>query len=412
MQACFRSVLQGDHLGVKFATAAHQGLLEEAGLLDPAERILGSSPLNTGPRWQALVIDDFFTISELPRSQVPGLSCNTPTLAKKAMDQAQEAYRSHGLLGSSEKDVVNATKAKAAGAEVDASPSTLSRGIALVGAPASKRWALAHLTVEVASLPATSDTLHACILGAWTSAALYRRPVLACLDAAYRLAPSSSLDAHNPKVIPLPRLVAQELLLLSLMGPIMVSDIAARPLEELFATDSSQKRGAIVSARISSRLSLDLWLTADRKGAFARMDSHSCSALARLDALYEPRADMSLDSAIPLSDSGPPERPMAYEFDFIEVFAGAGVISKEMSTRGWRVGPPLDIDVSAAYDVKTETALLWLFFLIDNGRASTVFLSPPCTTFPLLPTLHIAPAGCCGDFIRVSIEPGLAPFSL
>ena len=277
-------------------------------------------------------------------------------------------------------------------------------GIALVGAPASKRWALAHLAVEVASLPATSDALHACILGAWTSAALYRQPVLACLDAAYRLAPSLSLDAQNPKVFPLPRLVAQELLLLSLMSLIMVSDIAARPLEELFATDF-EKRGAIVSARIS----LDLWLTADRKGAFARMDSLSRSVLSRLDPLF---LAPSLDFAAPPTNHASPEGPMAFEFDFIEVFAGAGVISKEMSIRGWRVGPPLDIDVSAAYDVKTETALLWLFFLIDNGRALTVFLSPPCTTFSLLPTLHIAPAGCRVHFSRAGVEPGMAPFSL
>ena len=39
-QACFSSVLQGDHLGVEFATSAHLSLLQGAGLLTPATRIM------------------------------------------------------------------------------------------------------------------------------------------------------------------------------------------------------------------------------------------------------------------------------------------------------------------------------------------------------------------------------------
>ena len=50
VQPCFRSVLQGDHVGVEIATSRHEGLLKSAGLLTPATRICGSTPLCPGPR--------------------------------------------------------------------------------------------------------------------------------------------------------------------------------------------------------------------------------------------------------------------------------------------------------------------------------------------------------------------------
>ena len=54
VQPCFRAVLQGDHLGVEIATAAHERLLLGAGLLKPANRLLGSHPVGPGPCWDAL----------------------------------------------------------------------------------------------------------------------------------------------------------------------------------------------------------------------------------------------------------------------------------------------------------------------------------------------------------------------
>ena len=40
----FRSIFQGDHAGVEIATAAHEGLLQSAGLLNDATRVVSSRP--------------------------------------------------------------------------------------------------------------------------------------------------------------------------------------------------------------------------------------------------------------------------------------------------------------------------------------------------------------------------------
>lgn len=64
----FASLFQGDHLGVEFALASHERLLQDEGLLPADQRILGHSPFPPGPSWQALVIDDFFCLSAEKRS--------------------------------------------------------------------------------------------------------------------------------------------------------------------------------------------------------------------------------------------------------------------------------------------------------------------------------------------------------
>ena len=155
-------------------------------------------------------------------------------MVKAAMDRAQAAYSKHKLLGSSEKDIVNAPKVKAAGAEVNARRKAFDRGLALVSAPPGFG---SYKTLDVASLPCTTDSLHACLLGAWTSAALFRRPVLCCLDACYRLVQALWLTLLGRRLS-----VCLETLLrsclISILGTIAVTDTAVPYLPTLFAIDS------------------------------------------------------------------------------------------------------------------------------------------------------------------------------
>ena len=96
-----------------------------------------------------------------------------------------------GLEGSPEKDVTNATIGTVAGAEVDSRSSTLSRGACLVGVHG----------------PSATDALNACLLGSWTSA--------------FTLLPLGELDPAAPKILKLPRSVAQEFLLAAASGRVL-----------------------------------------------------------------------------------------------------------------------------------------------------------------------------------------------
>ena len=145
-------------------------------------------------------------------------------------------------------------------------------------------------------------------------------------------------------------------------------------LARLFATDSSESKGAIVSAPLSEAQGLALWKVSDRKGAFCKLERPERAILRSKDPLWEEALD---GGEGPLAS---PSRPLAFHFDFLEVFSGAAVVTQEMARRGYVCGPPIDIDRSVAYDVSNPRLLEWVFFLIERDRVDLIHLSPPCTT--------------------------------
>ena len=79
-----------------------------------------------------------------------------------------------------------------------------------------------------------------------------------------------------------------------------------------------------------------------------------------------------------------PDRPLAYEFDFIEVFSGASLVTAAIAAKGWSVGPPLDIGISQEYDLSSIYICEWLTFLLAEKRLKGVMISPPYTTFSIM----------------------------
>ena len=63
------------------------------------------------------------------------------------------------------------------------------------------------------------------------------------------------MDQNDPKLIPLPRSVAMELVLLAVSVPLALSDLGAEFLTTVFATatDASSRKGAICSTEVSAR---------------------------------------------------------------------------------------------------------------------------------------------------------------
>ena len=332
-QACFSSVLQGDHLGVEFATSAHLSLLQGAGLLTPATRIQGGKPLRDSPVHDGLIIDDFFCIAKVPRSSAGSLSPTASSPCRDTLDRALAAYSAHSILGSPEKDTANETVAKIGGAELNSAPATLDRGLCTAAAPAGKRFALTCVTLDVTALPGTSDSLHLCLLGAWSSVLSFRRPGFCVLDKAFSFVTAAATDPARPKVLALPRAVAQEFVLLSALAPVLCADLAAPSLPFLFATDASEEKGAACVARIPQTTSQHLWQASDRKGAFARMARRTQGLLQRVDPMHE-----EVPSPGTLAPSS--KKPLAFTFDFLELFSSRAEVTHEMAERGWAVGPP------------------------------------------------------------------------
>ena len=351
LYACFNSVIQGDHLGVEIATQAHRGLLVDNGLLCAEEEIRSTSAFQGTDVIQGLVIDDFF-VASIEGTDLHG--CFDPTnqtKAKRRFDTAQQTYARAGLAGSAEKDVVNSEVAKVVGAELDSSLETRALDLITLGAPAKKRLALSFLSLELSRLPVTSDALHASLVGGWTSCMMYRRQLMCIFDQSYKCFDLSSVEKDSPRLQHLPRAVAQELCLTAILAPLMITDLAAQTLPRIFATDASDKKGAIVETEVDKDLAHVLHRTGVKKGGYHRLQTREEALRSKFDDAYEEEVDIGQDEHC----KSHPSKPLALRYHFIEICGGAGKITKCMSRIGWTCGPVLDLEASKHFDLAGST---------------------------------------------------------
>eukprot|EP00435_Cladocopium_sp_Y103_P047077 s582_g13.t1 len=318
---CFASVLQGDHAGVEIATSAHEQWLQYYNLLDEHSRLVASRSLRSSSLLQGLVIDDYFAVSV---EEVSTKNCDST--AAGCYNRSQQAYSSAKLLGSPDKDVVGSNEGKVVGAFINSSERALSRGVCTVGAPPMKRVALSFITLQLCCLPYTTDVLHLCLVGGWVSVLSYRRPLMSILDKSYHLVDQNAIDANNPTMVQLPRSVANELVLLAALMPLALSDLGAEYLETVYATDASMFKGAIVSTQRSLPIVRSIWKSCKSKGSYTRLLSPAEQVL-RSNHMFD---EESLEPKVPQG----PDRPLAYEFDFIEVFSGASLVTRALAERG------------------------------------------------------------------------------
>lgn len=239
-------------------------------MLDPPEEILSCQPFYGSKALQGLVIDDFFAVSV---EKDASLRTGATTTAKKRFLQAQSTYASARLIGSADKDVVDASTSKIAGAELASDPFYKSLGVIPLGSPSAKRLALSFLSLELAGIGWSTNALHACLIGGWTSTLMFRRPLMSVFDRVYQCCDMAGVDQSSPQLFKLDRKVREELALIAILSPLACSDLTAKTTPWGFATDASDKKGAFVSARVPLSFSKAMWRTGRRKGGYARLMS-------------------------------------------------------------------------------------------------------------------------------------------
>lgn len=365
---CFKSVLQGDHAGVEFATSAHENLLISHGALSESSRLLSCRHSMRPDLMQGLVIDDFFAVG-VRGADTDAEDCDSWKLHEKA----SQAYDKEGLMGSPEKDLWGEDSGRIIGAYLDSSEETRKRGLVTVSVPREKKYALSWISLQLCQLPSTSDSLHLCLLGGWVSALLYRRPIMSVLQHSFNLVQNEKVSEAAPKMVPLPRKVAGELVLLSVLAPLICSNIGASFLDKVFASDASNELGAVVSAPLEENLMRTIFNGCKSKGAYTRLDTFT-KVLCR-EVGEEEEIQTSSHSV---------QRPLAYKFDFVEIFAGSAKVTKYISAMGLSVCTPVELSLSEEYDVQKSSVMRWLSHLLTNGFISGFMIEPPCTTFSVM----------------------------
>ena len=374
----FAALYQGDHLGVEYALEAHQNLLLSEGLLSESSRVQTTALFPMGQRFEGLIIDDYFIIASQRRGRR-----REESDAFLQLEIARLAYEKHNLPGSREKDVVAEPSFKAAGAQIDSSDQTLSKGLCTIGAPAGRRLALSILSLRAAALGSISPRLATRLAGNWVSCLLFRRCLSSIVGSFFSLAHQVPERQAENVVQRLTRGDAQELVFLSVVAPLMISDLSAEVDERIFATDASLAKGAVVSTRLESEVAKAVWLGGDKKGGYSKLENPFRATLRAIDEF----SDEEYEEESPLKVFTP-ERPPAFVFDFVEICGGVGEVSRAMSSLSFVVAPPLDLSYSQAYNLEDLQLLEWVYHMIREGRFRSVFCQPPCTTFS--PAAHPA----------------------
>ena len=378
--ALFEAIFQGDHLGVEIATCCHRRFLSSYGLLDEARELRADAPFPTHASCiEGLIIDDYFSVS----CEEGGASVCGASLSGQCLGKARVAYATSGLLGSAEKDLQEVQLGKVGGVELDSSPFTRSNGLILAGAPRAKRLSLAAVSLVLASSPCTTDCLHLCLMGGWTSVLLYRRPLMAVFARSFGLVKGAEVSSRSPKVVPLPRAIADELVVVSALAPLAVSDLSAQLLPQVFATDSSEEAAAAVQAPCDPDVLRALWLSADRKGGCSRMLSRAEALLKRYDPAFEELGERaSEDDSLPgaVASVG---RPRALRFHLLEVGTCIGLISESLRGLGWVAGPPLALEASPEYDLRSRHLVAWISHLLESGLLDSLVVRPPVADFSM-----------------------------
>ena len=364
----FRSLLQGDHLGVEYALEGHQNLLKDHGLLCDDVQLLRHRPFPSGGEWQGLVIDDFFSISA-ERIGTPVES----TRSAAALQAAEAAYSAVGVFGSDEKTVRGAETFKVIGAEVKSDLRTRSAGQVTVGAPLAKRLGLSALTLRVARLPVISKEVASRLCGSWVSTLMFRRPMSCLLQKTFSLGSKVANDGNE--ALSLPRGFAEEFVLSATLSILCCTDVSVKYAQKLYATDASLNRGAVTSFHIPEELNKTLWLSGDKKGCYTKPDNEAKTLLRGLGH----------DDEDPGHDVPPcyeaPSHGLDFDFDFVEICGGSGVVSEQAARLGLKVCTPIDLSKSPHFDLRSIDLLWWILGVIRSGRFRSVCCEPPCNTF-------------------------------
>ena len=280
-----------------------------------------------------MVIDDFFCLAEVDANSIPQDGTqNGYSPAKEAFDKAKDVYAREGLRGSDAKDIIDSVKTTVVGAEVNSSHELLDSGLLTVGAPAGKRLALSWVCLETAGMAYTSDALHSSLIGSLISAFCFRRCSMSILNQVFQTIPPEELDTAHPRLHPLSRAASEELVLASVLLPVLATNIQSEVVTKIFASDASNEKGAFCEAQVSSAVATALWQSGDFKGGYTTLEPFAKTFLRRAEDVEEDGlADILDDEGWVLPDpthenSQHVARPLAQYFDFIEFCGGSGVL--------------------------------------------------------------------------------------
>ena len=235
VKVALSTMAMGDLCACEFAQAAHLGLCVQAGITTEDNLIAFRNPLPRSPTMVGIIIDDLVVLEQVLKAEV----LPAPTESDKILDQTLDAYKSASLNRNEKKSFRNQFQARYWGIEVDGEAG-------LLRASSFRLWPLVFTTCRIARLGLASTKLLECLAGCWISILMVRRRLLCLMDIIFE--PLGLTD--EDRIIRLSSDLIDELLVLSVVGPLAVADLRAQYCPFVGATDASSTWMASVRAKL------------------------------------------------------------------------------------------------------------------------------------------------------------------
>ena len=279
------TMAMGDINAVEVGQEAHVKLAFRAGVrLSDLITLRGRLP--RGGPYVGIVIDDFITISAVPRP------LQDTTEAAMLADKMVEIYGTAGLLAHDGKRFRDALHAKFWGASLDGEAGTLRFQL-------EKVLPLAMLTSQLARLGWSNRKLLEVLSGAWIAALQCRRRCTCLLEVVF-----DEIQLHGyEENFPLSPAAIDELWTLVICCPWFVTDLRAAYCTEFSLVDASNEWEAEVSTQVSPALAEELGRQRLTKAAWSRL-------LTPLQAVRRMNGTLTPDEEVPTGETAAVEHPL------------------------------------------------------------------------------------------------------
>ena len=152
---------------------------------------------------------------------------------------------------------------------------------------------------------------------------MYRRCACCLLARIFALGNKSAEEERE--VVSLDGRTAEEFVLAAVFGLLAANDISVPYCDKIFATDSSNVKGAFTEKKLDDETIEALWLSGDKKGTYTMLDPPTRAVLRGIGG------DADQDE-LPMDFVDPP-KTLDFVFDFVEICGGSGTLSKLINWR-------------------------------------------------------------------------------
>lgn len=372
------TLAMGDSHAVEIAQGSHFSLLQlRAGCMRDSETLQYRKPVPRGNFFELLAIDDHIGVQKVPTSE---LKLRKPGRDTVVFDNANLAYKEVGLVSHPGKQRRYETQGTLLGADFDGK-----KGI--VCAPRPRVLLLAWITALVCKKGTCTRQLLSSLVGCWIHVVLFRRPLLALMDALFKVISKGP----SKQVICLSSQCRHELMSLCLLCYTAQSDLRADVCPKIYALDASPWGAGIVVADSCKTVTAELWRHSEQRGYHTNLLGPAGCTLKELG--IDPVEDLESGSS-DLNRFSPefPELRVpdtlseGILYDCVELFRGSGNWSLCHQQQGFVVHDGFD----------NSGRRLFFKDLLDNGTFREVLAlalrrvvrefhaGPPCVTFGTL----------------------------